>query len=107
MAPAMLVVLPAARSVNVPVPTPWTASLNVAEMSLPTATPVAPASGLRADTVGAVVSVGAAAAVVNDQVAVAMALPAVSLMPVRAAVYVVPAARAALGVSVATRVVAL
>ena len=72
----------------------------------PIAAPVAFVAGVRAVTVGAVLS--AAAPVVKVQDVTASALLAASLMPsVNVAVYWVPDARFADGSRVATRVVAL
>jgi hypothetical protein len=104
---APTVVLPV-LSVNVVPEYPCTGSENVADTFDPTATAVALAAGVRAVTVGAVVS--AAAAVVKAQVTVASGLPAASRIPepppVSVAVYWVLAARLAVGFRVAVRLVA-
>ncbi len=68
---------PGVRSVSAMVDC-WTASSKVALTVLPTATPVAPARGLRAVTVGAVVS---GVSVVNDHDTGSMVLPAASRAP--------------------------
>ena len=54
----------------------WTGSLNVAVTVVDVATPVAPAAGVRAVTVGGVVSAGGAAAVVKVQLTGSIVLPA-------------------------------
>src|SRR4051794_7087993 len=61
------------RTVNVVVDTPVTASLNLAEMLIPRATPVAFATGVRPATVGATL---VAPAVVKVQLVVASGAPA-------------------------------
>ena len=88
------------RTMNVVLLTPSTASLKVAVMSFPTGTPVAFTAGVLAVTVGGAFTT-TAAAVVNDQVVVASGAFARSRIaaapPVRVTVYVVLAARSAVG----------
>ena len=60
----------------------WTASLKVAVTVLLTATFVAEAAGVRAVTVGGVVSAGGAATVLNFHDASSITLPAASLAAV-------------------------
>ena len=68
----------------------WTGSENVADAVADVATLVALFAGVVAVTVGGVVSGGATAAVVNDQVnGVVIVFPAVSFTPLTVAVYVV------------------
>ena len=84
---------------------PVTASLKVAVMLLPTATPVALTAGVRAVTVGATL---AAPPVVKDHVTGASARPVVSVIPAKSrAVYTVFGNRLAFGFNVAVWVVAL
>jgi hypothetical protein len=82
----------------------WTGLLNVAVTLVLTEARVEPEPGDMAVTEGGVVS---GTALVNDQETGAMVFPDVSCAPLTVAVYVVEAASAAVGVSVATSVVAL
>ena len=82
----------------------WSASLNVVVTVVPVATPVAPTAGVRAVTVGGVVSAGGAAAVVNTQVTGTIVLPAGSWAPETLTEYVVEAASALAGANVTERV---
>jgi len=91
--------VPPSASVNVVPDTPITFSLNCAVTVELVATAVAPGIGVRAVTVGAVVS----AAVVNVQVFWGSEAPPESTMLfISVAVYVVLGASCAVGVSVAT-----
>ena len=91
-------------SLNVVADTPCIGSLNVAVMLFARRTPVALTAGVLAVIVGA-------APVMKDQLVLASGVPTVSRIavvpPVRVAVYRVSAARLAVGLRVATRVVAL